>query len=94
MLVFPPGTLDIAMLTDAELQRIGALAKPLIEKNGPFITLRQISELIGNDFRMKEFPEKKKSQQIGFVDVDGVTKYNHFQVVKAYRIVFEKMLKT
>lgn len=91
--VFPSGTLDIATLTDDELERIGKIAKPLIAKHGHFISLRQVKDMVGESFTQTDFLRKKASgitSAIASVIINGEQMYNLFQVVKSYIGVFEK----
>jgi hypothetical protein len=87
-LVFPVGTLDIADMVDEDLDRIGTIAKPFIDKYGAFVSIKQIKELMAEVARvnitLNDFYSVMKSNKIEYVKIGGSTLFNLFQVVRAY----------
>ena len=92
-LVFPPGTSDIATIADEEIKRIVRLAKPIVDRDGTFISLKQIQELIGSKFNKMEFHQKRSSGEFESIEINDQKLYNVFQVVRSYLTVLEPSQK-
>ncbi len=89
--VFPPGTLDIIMMTDEHVQRISVLAKPFIDQYGPFISAKEVTELLGEQFKKTEFGKKISEGRISYGEINGTRQYNLFQIAREYETVFRSL---
>ena len=81
---FPPGSIDIATMGDIQLKAVADLARPVIEKHGPFIDVIGVKEIAGKKFSITGVNSVVRQNNIGSITIGNKTLYNAFQVVMAY----------
>ena len=75
-----PGGVEILLLPREEREKIAAKAKPFITKYGPYVSFREAKEFLGNNLTSQDLIHRR----IKTIIIDGIIKYNTFQVVHAY----------
>ena len=81
-----PGSVEILLLPQAERDKIAEKAKPLIARYGPFVSFRQVQEIVDKKMEYREFigHQDKIGLKIKNVTIGNDVRYNLFQVVQMY----------
>lgn len=89
--VTPLGTIDLLLLDDREIERIGKIAKPLIARYGTLVMIDSVKSILGSGFNSREF-HGKIGNEILSVESGNRIYFDLFQIVKAYEHVLERTI--